>query len=242
MQLLKNISPGKIFLIPTPIGDNQPLEVLPSSISTIINNLNVFLVENEKSAKRFLAKIGFGNKLDRLTFHLLNKKTPLEKKIEYIQIIQNGINVGIISEAGTPAIADPGSTLIKLAHENKIKIKPIVGPSSIILGLSASGLNGQNFSFIGYLPIEKTERKRKIKFIENLSHKNKQTQIFIETPYRNNELVKTLLKTCNPNTMLCIASAINSQEEKIITLSVEQWKKNQINLHKKPTIFLIHKY
>jgi len=242
MQLLKNISPGKIFLIPTPIGNNQPSEVLPISISKIINNLNVFLVENKKSAKRFLVKIGLKKKLNKITFHLLNKRTPLEKEIEYIKIIQDGIDVGIISEAGTPAIADPGSTLIKLAHQSKIKIRPISGPSSIILGLSASGLNGQNFSFIGYLPIEKNERKRKIKFIENLSYKNKQTQIFIETPYRNNELVKTLLENCNPNTMLCIASAINSQEEKIITLSIEQWKKNQINIHKKPTIFLIHKY
>ena len=242
MKLLKNISPGKIFLIPTPIGDYQPLDVLPKSIIKIIENLNFFLVENEKHARRFLAKIGFENKLDKLTFYLLNKKTPLEEELEYIQIIQNGIDVGIISEAGTPAIADPGSRLIQLAHQNKIKIKPIAGPSSIILGLSASGLNGQNFSFIGYLPIEKNERKRKIKFIENLSYKNKQTQIFIETPYRNNELVETLLKTCNPNTILCIASSMNSKEEKIITLPIEKWKKNKINIHKKPTIFLIYKY
>ena len=193
---------GKLYLIPTRLGDNPPLEVLPISIKKIIESIDDYIVENEKTARRFIKRVTPGKSQPSLKLKVLNKYTTREELNTYMNPCLEGVSVGLLSEAGCPAIADPGADIVKLAHELNIRVIPLVGPSSIILALMASGMNGQSFTFNGYLPIDKGERKSKLKSLERLSSEQNQAQIFIETPYRNNKLLEDMVAILNPNTRI----------------------------------------
>jgi 16S rRNA (cytidine1402-2'-O)-methyltransferase len=231
---------GKIFIIPTPISDTDPKSVLPERVIRTIHELDTFFVENIRSARRFLSSAGVRNIQD-IHFEILDKNTE-PKFLEHLTlIVKNGKDVGIMSEAGCPGIADPGSGITSLAHKHGIKVIPLTGPSSIFLALMASGFNGQNFQFHGYLPINSEARRKSILNLERMVYSNNQTQIFMETPYRNNKILDTLLRVLRPDTLLCIAANITSENEFIKTNEVNEWKKQVPDLHKKPTIFLIYK-
>ena len=232
---------GKLYLIPTTLGDNEPLEVLPISVKKTIEETNVYIVENEKTARRFIKKINSGKSQSSLKIFILNKYTDPNLIPEFLDPCEKGINVGLLSEAGCPGIADPGAEVVKMAHQNNIKVVPLVGPSSILMALMSSGMNGQSFAFNGYLPIDKDERKKEIKRLERISFEHNQSQIFIETPYRNNKLLEDLCNTLEPNTSICVACDITLPTEFIKTQTVNSWKKNIVDLHKRPTIFIIHK-
>ena len=232
---------GKLYLIPTRLGDNPPLEVLPLSVKKIVEQVDVYIVENEKSARRFIKRVSPGKSQPSLKLKLLNKYTQENELYHFLDECKEGISIGLLSEAGCPAIADPGSDIVKLAHENNIQVVPLVGPSSIILALMSSGMNGQSFTFNGYLPIEHSERKATLKLLEKLSHDYNQTQIFIETPYRNNKILEDICSTLHPNTRFCVACDLTLPTEYIKTATVGEWKDIKVDLHKRPTIFLIHK-
>lgn len=232
---------GKLYLIPTRLGDNPPLEVLPLSIKKIVEQLDVYIVENEKSARRFIKRVSPSKSQASLKLKLLNKYTQENELNHFLDECKEGISVGLVSEAGCPAIADPGSDIVKLAHENNIQVVPLVGPSSIILALMSSGMNGQNFTFNGYLPIEQSERKAALKRLEKFSHDYNQTQIFIETPYRNNKILEDICTTLHPSSRVCVACDLTLPTEYIKTATVVEWKNITVDLHKRPTIFLIHK-
>ena len=240
---MKSTQPkGTLYLIPTPLGENPPLEVLPLTIKKKIEELNHYIVENEKNARGFIKKITPQKKQDKLIFWLLNKFTTQLEMETYLNPLKEGVSMGLLSDAGCPAVADPGTTIIKRAHYFGIKVKPMVGPSSILLGLMASGLNGQNFAFNGYLPINKNQRVRALKLYERKSLKENQSQIFIETPYRNDKLFHDLINNLNPQTELCIACNLNLESSSIKTAPVIDWKKIKPNLHKKPAIFIINSF
>ena len=232
---------GKLYLIPTTLGDTEPLEVMPLSVKKVIRDIDFFIVENEKTARRFIKKIT--PKKMQSSLHLM----PLDKYAEeletrfYLDICNNGTNVGLLSEAGVPAVADPGASIVKLAHEKGIQVVPLVGPSSILMAMMSSGMNGQNFAFNGYLPIDKGERKKAIKELEKLSVDKNQSQIFIETPYRNQKMFADLKAVLSPSTLLCIAADITLSSEYIKTFAVQDWKQQSPDLYKKPAIFIIHK-
>ena len=230
---------GKLYLIPTTLGENEPLEVLPISIKRAVEQINYYIVENEKSARRFIKKISPRKSQPSLIIEVLNKYTETEAIPTFLQPCLVGHNVGVISEAGCPVIADPGADVVKIAHQKNIQVVPLVGPSSIVMALMASGLNGQNFAFNGYLPIDATERKKAIKSLEKKSIDLGQSQIFIETPYRNDKLLDDLLKTLSINTLLCIACDITLSNEFIATKRIPDWKKTSIDLNKRPAIFII---
>ena len=232
---------GKLYLIPTTLGDNEPLEVLPLSVKKIVEQLDYFIVENEKSARRFIKKITPKKSQPSLILKLLDKYADEFEIKKYLDVCKEGVSVGLMSEAGVPAIADPGSEIVRLAHQKNIKVVPLVGPSSILLAMMASGFNGQNFTFNGYLPIDKSERKKKLIELEKLSGLKKQSQIFIETPYRNDKMFLDIIDVLNVNTELCIAADITLNTEFIKTLTVGEWKKQNPKLQKRPTIFIIHK-
>lgn len=234
------MSTGKIYIIPTPISDANLKTVLPDRLLNLLNSLNIFFVENIRTSRRFLSKAGIHN-IQNIHFEILDKDTDPRGIEELLHIVKQGKNVGIMSEAGCPGIADPGSRIILQAHKHHIEVIPLTGPSSIFLALMASGFNGQNFHFSGYLPIDKREREKRIVFIEKQVYANDQTQIFMETPYRNNQLLGTLLKILQPGTLLCIASDITSSDEFIVSQQVRLWRKKVPDLHKKPTIFLLYK-
>jgi len=231
---------GTIFIIPTPISDADLKTVLPEMVIKKIYNLNTFFVENIRTARRFLSTAGIKNIQD-LYFEILDKNTDQQSLERLILIVKKGKDVGIMSEAGCPGIADPGSGITGLAHKNGIKVIPITGPSSIFLALMASGFNGQNFQFHGYLPIDREARKKSLLNLERMIHSKNQTQIFMETPYRNNQILDTLLKTLKPETLLCIAADITSENEFIKTKPVNVWRKQVPDIHKKPVIFLLYK-
>ncbi len=231
---------GKIFIIPTPISDADPKSVLPNMVIEMIHNLDTFFVENIRTARRFLSSIGVKNIQD-LTFELMDKNTDQQSLERMIQIVKNGKDAGIMSEAGCPGIADPGSGITSLAHKNDIKVIPFTGPSSIFLGLMASGFNGQNFQFHGYLPIDREARKKSLLDLERMVYTKNQTQIFMETPYRNNQILEALLKILKPETLLCIAADISSENEFIKTQPVSIWRKQVPDIHKKPVMFLLYK-
>ncbi|PXX23448.1 SAM-dependent methyltransferase [Arenibacter sp. ARW7G5Y1] len=231
---------GKLYLIPTTLGDNEPLEVLPISIKRTIEQIDHYIVENEKTARHFIKKISSKKSQPSLHINLLNKFTESEILPTFLDPCFEGYNVGIISEAGCPGIADPGADIVAIAHQKGIKVVPLVGPSSILLALMASGLNGQSFAFNGYLPIEAGERKKSIKRFEKLSRDNDQSQIFIETPYRNDKLLAELIKTLAPQTLVCIACDITLPTEFILTKRVLDWQKISVDLHKRPSIFIVH--
>jgi 16S rRNA (cytidine1402-2'-O)-methyltransferase len=233
---------GKLFLIPTTLGPNEPLEVLPISVKKIVEDLDFFIVENEKSARSFIKKIAPRKSQPSLRIFVLDKYTSEFESKSFIDPCFKGINVGLLSEAGVPAIADPGANMVMLAHQKRVEVVPLVGPSSIVLAMMGSGLNGQSFAFNGYLPIEKDERKKKIKQFEKLSKENNQSQIFIETPYRNQKLFDELKNVLTPSTYLCVGVDLTLSTEYIKTLTVNEWKNENIDLHKRPCIFIFHKF
>jgi 16S rRNA (cytidine1402-2'-O)-methyltransferase len=230
---------GKLYLIPTILGEGTQEATLPSTILKAIKEIDVFIVENLRTARRHIRKLDREKNIDATTFYSYGKYDTLNLEQDFLPHILSGQNVGLLSEAGLPCVADPGSKIVAYAHDFQIDVVPFVGPSSILLALMASGLNGQNFAFTGYLPIDKSERTKIIKQLEELVKKTGQTQIFMETPYRNNQLIETLLKTCSNNTKLCTASDITLPTENIKTKTIAEWKQTKINLDKKPTIFLI---
>lgn len=232
---------GKLYLIPTTLGDNEPLEVMPLSIKKVVESLSYFIVENEKTARRFIKKITPNKSQPSLQLMLLDKYSDELETRNYLEVCKEGVSVGLLSEAGVPAVADPGASIVKLAHEKNIQVVPLVGPSSILLAIMASGMNGQNFAFNGYLPIDKSERKRVIKELEKLSADKNQSQLFIETPYRNGKMLDDLIATLHPNTRVCIACDITLPSEYIKTYTMKQWKSVKPDLHKRPAIFIIHK-
>ncbi len=232
---------GKLYLIPTTLGENEPLEVMPYLVKTVVEKTDHFIVENEKSARRFIKKITPKKSQPDLVLMKLDKYAEeLETRI-YLNACEQGISIGLLAEAGVPAVADPGATIVKMAHEKGIQVVPLVGPSSILLALMASGMNGQNFAFNGYLPIDKVDRKKAIKELERLSKEKNQSQIFIETPYRNEKIFNDLKVTLTPDTKLCVAADITLPEEYIRTYAISDWKKQHPDLHKRPTIFIIQK-
>jgi len=233
---------GKLYLIPTTLGnETEPLEVMPLSVKKVIEQIDYYIVENEKSARRFIKKISPKKQQATLTIKLLDKYAIEEETQKYLDVCSQGFNVGLLSEAGVPAIADPGASIVKLAHSKNIQVVPLVGPSSILMAMMSSGFNGQNFAFNGYLPIDKAERKRAIKDLEKLSNDKNQSQIFIETPYRNEKMFTDLKAILSPQTSLCIAADITLSSEYIKTLTIKEWKYLQPNLHKRPAIFIIQK-
>ncbi|KGO96281.1 SAM-dependent methyltransferase [Flavobacterium enshiense] len=232
---------GKLYLIPTTLGEMNPEEVLPHTIKRTIDFIDHYIVENEKTARRFIKSVHPEKKQPELKLFSLNKHTDVSEHNEFIKPLLEGKNMGLMSEAGCPGVADPGAVIVKLAHEKGIQVVPLVGPSSILLAMMASGMNGQSFAFNGYLPIDKSDKKTAIKNLEKLSHDKNQSQLFIETPYRNNKFLEDLLQILQPNTLLCVACDITLPTEFIKTQSVNQWKKNKVDLHNRPCIFIIHK-
>lgn len=233
---------GKLYLIPTTLGPNEPLEVLPISVKKAVEELDFFIVENEKSARRFIKKITPRKSQPALRLFLLDKYTSEFESKSFLDPCFQGVSVGLLSEAGVPAVADPGASIVMLAHLKKVEVVPLVGPSSIILAMMASGLNGQNFAFNGYLPIDRAARKKKIKEHEKWSKERKQSQVFIETPYRNQKLFTELKSSLTPSTFLCVAADLTLSTEYIKTLTVKEWKTETPDLHKRPCIFIFHKY
>jgi 16S rRNA (cytidine1402-2'-O)-methyltransferase len=230
---------GTLYLIPCTLGEGGK-QALPEYIRPVINTLTHFIVENEKTARRFLKSFGYEHSLDELTLYPLNKHTDEEAPLEYLMPLLSGTSMGVLSEAGMPGIADPGAIVVQLAHENQVKVVPLSGPSSIFLALAASGMNGQNFAFNGYVPFKNTDRKIHLQQLERLSAKANQTQIFIETPFRNNQMLEDILQSCRPETRLCLACDITLQTESIKTRTIEQWKKEKKDLNKRPVVFLLY--
>lgn len=230
---------GNLYLIPCLLGDTTLEHSIPSFNLEIIKILDEFIVEDVRTARRFLIKAGTGKPIDSLTFHLLNEHTKNENSSEFLSSLLNGKDIGLLSDAGCPGIADPGATVVKLAHEKGIKVVPLVGPSSILLALIASGLNGQSFTFHGYLPKQNTDRIKKIKQLETDALKTGTTQIFIETPYRNDSIIKDVISACKGNTLFCVASDITLQTENIRTMGIDDWKKEKLNYNDHPSVFLI---
>jgi 16S rRNA (cytidine1402-2'-O)-methyltransferase len=230
---------GKLFLIPVTLGDISPLEVLPLSVKKVVGMVDHYIVENEKTARKFIKSIYPSKSQPSLQFSTINKFTDKSELPAFLQACLEGKNMGLMSEAGVPGIADPGADVIAIAHEKGIRVQPLVGPSSILMAMMSSGLNGQNFAFNGYLPIDKQERRKKIKELESGSIKNQQSQSFIETPYRNNKMLEELLLSLSGNTKVCIACDISLPTEFIKTLTVDLWKKQIPELHKRPAIFII---
>lgn len=230
---------GKLFLLPNTLGETEIAGVIPSEVITLIKSLRVFASENPKNTRRYLKKIDKSIDVDALTFLELNEHSE-RKDVEACLPYLEREDVGIISEAGCPGIADPGAELVALAHQHNYRVVPLVGPSSILLALIASGLNGQNFSFNGYLPVKANERTRALKNYERQSAQENRTQIFIETPYRNQKLYEEMLQTLNPNTFLSIACDITTENEYIKTLRIQDWEKQKPDIHKRPAIFLLY--
>lgn len=230
---------GKVYLIPSTLGDMAPLEVLPISIKQAIEKIDHYVVENEKTARHFIKKISPRKSQPSLKLSALNKFTEPEQIPTFLEPCLQGFDLGILSEAGCPGIADPGAVVVKIAHEKNIQVIPLVGPSSILLALMASGMNGQNFAFNGYLPIDGSERKKHIKNLERKSKEEQQSQVFIETPYRNNKMLEELTKSLAPQTLVCVAADITLPSEYIKTKTAQQWKNENVDLHKRPAIFII---
>lgn len=232
---------GKLYLIPTTLGESNPDEVLPFTIKRTIELIDDYIVENEKTARKFIKSIYPEKIQSSLRLSTLNKYTEISEHATMLQACLEGKNIGLMSEAGCPGVADPGAVIVKLAHEKDIQVVPLVGPSSILLAIMASGMNGQSFTFNGYLPIDKSEKKTALKNLEKISQDKNQSQIFIETPYRNNKMLEDILQALQPSTYVCIATDITLPTEFIKTMRASDWKKIKVDLHNRPTIFIIHK-
>jgi 16S rRNA (cytidine1402-2'-O)-methyltransferase len=236
---ISKMTMASLYMIPNLLSEAPWQGVLPQHISEIVSKLRFFIVEDVRNARRFLKKIDPSINIDELAFFELNKFTTEIQKTEYLKPLAEGFDVGLLSEAGCPGVADPGADIVRLAHQCHGRVVPLVGPSSILLALMASGLNGQQFAFHGYLPVKQPERISKIQQLEKQAYSLKQTQIFIETPYRNTPLIHDLLKSCQPSTLLCIAADLTSENEFIQTRSIFLWKKQVPDLDKRPAIFLL---
>lgn len=230
-----------LYLIPVLLGDTAVERVLPTYNQEVVRDIRHFIVEDVRSARRFLKKVDKDFDIDGSQFYPLNKHTSLEEISGYLKPLEEGHSMGVISEAGCPAVADPGADVVALAQRKHLKVVPLIGPSSIILSVMGSGFNGQSFAFNGYLPIEAADRTKRLKLLEQRAYTEQQTQIFIETPYRNNRLVEDILATCRPQTRLCIAANITCEEEYIVTQTLKEWKGHVPDLSKQPCIFLIYK-
>jgi len=234
------MKPGKLYLIPTFLSDSARPDFISSYNNRILSGLDEFIVEELRTARRFLRSVGYKRDFNSVNFYELNEHTDQTIIVDYVEPLLKGKDMGLISESGTPCVADPGSEMVLLAHQKNIPVVPLIGPNSIILALMASGLNGQNFIFHGYLPIDKNERKQSILAMEKDSLSKHRTQIFIETPYRNLSLYEALLTICSPELKLCIACNINSTDEFIHTMAIREWKLTKPNIHKKPSVFLLN--
>ena len=230
-----------LYLIPVTLGDTPIEQVLPPYNKEVILGIRHFIVEDIRSARRFLKKVDSSIDIDGLTFYPLNKHTPVEAVAGYLQPLLNGQSVGVISEAGCPAVADPGADVVAIAQQKGLKVVPLIGPSSILLSVMGSGFNGQSFAFNGYLPIEPAERAKKLKQLEQRVYAEHQTQLFIETPYRNNKMLEDILHNCRPQTKLSIAANLTCGDEYICTRTIQAWKGHLPDLNKKPCIFLLYK-
>lgn len=230
-----------LYLIPVTLGDTTIERVLPAYNKAVIQGIRHFIVEDIRSARRFLKKVDSSIDIDALTFYPLNKHTPMEAVASYLQPLQKGEPMGVISEAGCPAVADPGADVVAIAQQKGLKVVPLVGPSSILLSVMGSGFNGQSFAFNGYLPIELPERAKKLKLLEQRVYTEHQTQLFIETPYRNNKMLEDILHNCRPQTKLCIAANVTCEDEYICTRTIKEWKGKLPDLNKIPCIFLLYK-
>ena len=230
---------GKLYLIPSPLGDYDPAEVIPAPTLDLLQHIGCYVVEEVRTARRYLSRAGLKGHIQDLEFHELNEHTSAEEVERFLTLFDDGRDVGLISEAGLPAVADPGAALVALCHRHGIKVVPQVGPSSLMLALMASGLNGQSFTFCGYLPAKTEERRNAIKSIEKVSQSKRQTQIFIETPYRNDAMFSDLLQSCRPSTRICIAADITLPDEYILTKTVAEWKKEKPIIGKRPCVFLM---
>ena len=230
---------GTLYLIPSPLGDNSPLEVLPLAVKTKVEEIDHFIVENEKFARRFIKKLVPNKSQDSLHLYPLNKFTTQEEIKTYLNPCFDGIQMGLMSDVGAPGIADPGAIIVSKAHKSGVNVKPLVGPSSLILGMMSSGMNGQNFAFNGYLPIDSKQRKQSLLKFEKKAIQENQAQLFIETPYRNDALLIDILNTLMSSTLLCIASDLTLSTEFIKTLKIKEWKKQKLRLYKRPSIFII---
>ena len=229
---------GRLYLIPTPLGDYDPVQVLPAPVLERIPTLTRFVVEELRTARRFLSRAGLKGHIEELTLRELNEHSTPEQVRELLPLF-DGADVGLLSEAGLPAVADPGAALVALCHMQGIEVVPLVGPSSLMLALMASGLNGQSFAFRGYLPAKTEERRAAIRSLEQQSARLRQTQLFIETPYRNDSLLQDLLQGLSPATRLCLAADITLPSALIRTRTVAAWRKDPITLGKRPCVFLI---
>lgn len=230
---------GKLYLIPSPLGDCEPAEVIPAPVLELLKNIDTYVVEEIRTARRYLSKAGLKGSIDSLKFLLLNEHTSDTEIESYASLFDGGNDVAMISEAGLPAVADPGAKLAALAHRHGIQVCPMTGPSSLMLALMGSGLNGQSFAFCGYLPAKTEERRKKLRIIEKVSQNLSQTQIFIETPYRNDSMMKDIVSVCRPETRLCIAADLTMPAAFIKTMTVAQWKKTDMEIGKRPCVFLI---
>jgi len=231
---------GTLYLIPSFLSETNYENVFPNFNRKIIFRLDEFIVEELRTARRFLRKVGYTKDFNKTQFHILNEHTDLTEIEKYLKNIALGKNSGLLSEAGIPCVADPGAEIVRIAQEMNIRVIPLIGPSSIFLALMASGFNGQNFAFHGYLPIDKKDRKKKILEIEQYAKKHEQTQIFIETPYRNNQMLQSILEVCASDTLVCVASNITAENETIKTKRIKDWSKTIPNLHKSPAVFLMY--
>ena len=236
---MQNNAKGRLFLIPSPLGDNDPREVIPEGVLSLLPKINIYVVEAVRTARRYLSAAGLKGHIQDLDFHELNEHTTPAEVEALIPLFDGGQDVVLITEAGLPAVADPGSQLVKLCHRHGIEVVPMSGPSSLMLALMASGLNGQSFAFMGYLPAKTDERRQALRTIEKHSAAARQTKIFIETPYRNDSLLADILSVCQPSTELCLAADITLPDATIHTRTVSEWKRCNTVIGKRPCVFLI---
>lgn len=232
---------GTLYLIPVMLGDTAANEVVPASVIRAVSLIDDYVVENSKVARKFIKAMVPEKVQATLQLFELNKHTNSNELKSFIQPLLEGKNMGLMSDAGCPGVADPGAVIVAMAHEKGIKVVPLVGPSSILLSLMGSGMNGQSFTFNGYLPIDKTDKRTMLKNLEKWSFERNQSQLFIETPYRNNQLIEEMVQVLHPNTLLCVACDLTLPTEIMLTKPISFWKKHKIDLHKRPCIFIIHK-
>jgi len=230
---------GKLFLIPNSLGGKEAAYTIPAYVQRIVSSLRDFVVEDVKSARRYFRALDREFPIDESNFYQLNKKSSEDDLMQYLSMLLEGRNIGLVPEAGVPGVADPGSELVQMAHQNAITVIPLVGPTSIMLALMASGLNGQQFAFHGYLPVQQKERKRALQGLERESIRKGSSEIFMETPYRNNQLLADILSTCRSSTNLCIAVDLTLYSEKIQTKTVADWKASKPDIHKRPAVFVM---
>ncbi|MEL6925564.1 MAG: SAM-dependent methyltransferase [Bacteroidota bacterium] len=230
---------GKLYLIPTTLGEGA-LQTIPAYVIEQLHQLEIFIVEKGKTARHFIKATDHPTRLQEMTWHELNKHTPVEVLPSYLAKAREGKSIGLLSEAGCPGVADPGAAIVEIAHREGIEVVPLVGPSSLLLALMASGMNGQQFCFQGYLSVKTPELIKDLKRLEQLAQRHRQTQIFIETPYRNGRLVEQMLSSLSANTKLCIACDLTLPTQYVRTQTIKAWRKTKLpELHKRPTVFLI---